>query len=197
VTDTGPTNVGPKGRAEPAHVPTVAPSGESTPSKRPSRRWLPWAAILLVVAVALGIALPLTLGSSSSTATPTPTPPSTARTAGLSGSYFSTTVEDSSLLFLRLVQVSTSLTGALTVTTASASHTRLVDHRYDVVGSATGTRFTLTIAPHAATRRTLRGTYASGVITIVLADGTKAALFRGTLADYRALVVHDMALLLA
>jgi hypothetical protein len=45
--------------------------------------------------------------------------------------------------------------------------------------------------------QSLKGTYASGVITIALASGTKVSLERGTLAMYRALVVRDRATILA
>lgn len=175
----------------------MTPGGTSPTPRHQPRRWLPWAAIVVVIAVALGIALPLTIGSSSSTVTPTPTTPTTNRAGGLTGSYFSTTIVDSSLLFLRLVEVQHTLAGALTVTTASASHTRLVDHRYNASGSVAGAKLTLTIAPGAPVPRTIKGTYTPSVITIALADGTTVMLHRGTLAEYRALVVDDRAILVA
>lgn len=186
------TDIGPSQSSGPSHVPTVAP----TP-RRPSRRWLPWAAIVVVVAVALGVALPLTLGSTSSTATPTPKSPTTSPGAsGLTGSYYSSTIEDSSLFFLRLVQNQSALTADLTVTTAAASHLRLVDHRYAVTGSVAGSKLKLTIAPRSTRPQPVTGTYASGVITIVLASGTRVSLKRGTLATYRALVANERSLLL-
>jgi hypothetical protein len=186
------TDIGPSQSQGPSHVLTVAP----TPP-RPSRRWLPWAAIVIVVAVALGVALPLTLGSSSSTATPTPKSPTTSPGAsGITGSYYSPTIQDSSLFLLRLVQDQSTLTGDLTVTTAAASHLRLVDHRYAVTGSLAGSKLKLTIAPLSTRPQPVAGSYVLGVITIILASGTKVSLKRGTLAIYRALVVADRSLLL-
>lgn len=186
---------GPTGPPDPSHVPVVAPEPASARNRSP-RRWLPWAVIVVVTAAALGIVLPLTLGSSSTTTIPTPNSPSTSpgTLRGLTGSYYSPTVQDSSLLFLRLVELQTSLSGVLTVTKASASHARLVEHSYTITGSVQGTAFKVTIG---SGTKTVVGTYSSGVLEIVLAGGTRISLHRGTLATYRALVVRDRTLLLA
>ena len=186
---------GPTGPPDPSHVPVISPRPASAAHDRSPRRWLPWVVIVVVTAATLGIVLALTLGSSSSITTPTPTSPSTSpgTLRALTGSYYSPTVQDSSLLFLRLVQLQTSLSGVLTVTAASATHARLVEHRYTVTGSVQGTAFKVTIGTGSTT---VFGTYLSGVLQIVLAGGTKLSLHRGTLATYRALVVRDRALLL-
>jgi hypothetical protein len=192
----------PAGPDGPPHVPIVTPSSSQKPSagrESALRRWLPWAAIVAVVAIALGVILPLTIWSSSSNATPTPTTPSTSTTAGaVSGTYYTATVQDSSLMFLRLAETQTALAGDLTVTTAGPSHLRLVVHHYLVTGTVRGDTLSLTVVRARLNgSQSLKGTYASGVITIALASGTKVSLERGTLVMYRALVVRDRATLLA
>ena len=129
----------------------------------------------------------LTLGSST-TAVPTPTSPSTAGNTltGLSGTYYSPTVQDSSLLFLRLVQLQSTLSGVLTVTRASASKDRLVARHYQINGKVEGRSFDVTIGPGT---RTVVGTYTSGVLSIVLADGARISLHHGSLTTYRTLVL--------
>jgi hypothetical protein len=192
VTDRGPTE-GPG----PSHVPTVAPDAGPTGVKRIRRPWLPWAAIVIVIAAALAIALPLTLGSSSSTATPTPKSASTSipDDGGLSGTYFSLTVEHSRLLLLQLVQLQTTLSGVLTVTRSDPTHTHLVDHLYAVSGSVEGPTIRLSIGSAALGSRNLVGTYGPDDITIY-SSSTHISLERGTVAMYRALVLHDRTALL-
>jgi hypothetical protein len=189
------TGSGTEGPTNPSEVPVVAPEPAIRVAKRQPRRWLPWAVIAVAVAVALGIVLPLTLGSSA-TAVPTPTSPTTAANTlkGLSGTYYSPTVQDSSLLFLRLVQLQSTLSGVLTVTRASASRDRLVARHYQISGKVEGPSFDVTIGPGT---RTVGGTYVAGVLSIVLADGTRVSLHHGTLTTYRTLVAHDKALLLS
>ncbi len=195
-----PTGQAGEHRYEPA-VPVLGPErGEPQAAaarrSRIPRRWLPWVVVVAVAAVALAIALPLALGGSSSSASPTPQAPVK---GAINGSYLTTTVQDSRLVFASLVQTGSGVSGSLTVTTSGPAHKHLVAHAYSVSGTVSGSVLTLTLTPIAVTTAalSLTATYASGTITATFGTGTTVTLRRGTLATYRLLVRQDRSALLS
>jgi hypothetical protein len=183
---------------DPPAVPVVAPEQEApevppTRVRRIPRRWLPWLAIIGVVTVALAIALPLTLGGSSSSVTPTPS------VGTITGSYLTTSVQDSRLVFAALVQTGSEVSGSLTVTTTGPARKHLVARLYTVTGTVSGSNLDLTLTPTTGTTAAsqLTATYVSGTITATIATGGTLTLRRGTLAAYRVLVKQERTTLLS
>ena len=175
---------------------TRSPTATTTRRPRVPRRWLPWAAIGVVAAIALAIALPLTLGGSSSSTTP---PPSVPARGTVTGTYLTTTVQDSRLVFASLVESGSEVSGALTVTTTGPAHKHLVTHLYTVTGTVSGSTLDLTLTSVTAGVTTLMfpATYAAGSLTATFGLGTTLTLQRGTLTLYRQLVKQDRAELLS
>jgi hypothetical protein len=184
----------------PTGVPVVAPENDDAqpaPARRSRipRHWHLWVAIVAVAAMALAIALVLALGGSSSSAGPTP---SAAVNGAITGSYLTTTVQDSRLAFASLVETGKAVSGSLTVTISGPAHKHLVAHLYTVSGMISGSILTLDLTPTAGTGAplSLTATFASGTITATLGGGSTLTLTRGTLAAYRLLVRHDRSALL-
>ncbi len=173
-------------------VPKVAPTRRS----RIPRPWLPWIAAIVVALVALAIALGLTLGGSSSSTTPTPTAPAN---GSVTGSYLTTTVQDSRLVFATLVQSGSTLSGTLIVTTSGPTHKHLVARHYHLTGTISGPtlHLTLTGVTGRAQSTQFTATYESGKITTGFGTGSTITLQRGTFASYRLLVKQDRTTLLS
>ncbi len=185
-------------KPQPTAVPVVAPGNDGLKTARRSRiprHWLVWAAIVAVAAVALAIALPLAIGGSSSSAGPTPS----AVNGAITGSYLTTTVQDSRLVYASLLATGHEVSGLLTVTISGPGHKHLVAHIYTVSGTISGSILTLTMTPTAVTGAplSLTATFASGTLTATLGSGTTLTLTRGTLAAYRLLVRHDRSAMLS
>ena len=172
-------------------VPKVAPTRRS----RIPRLWLPWISAIVVALVGLAIALGLTLGGSSSSTTPTPTAPANGSVAG---SYLTTTVQDSRLVFATLVQSGSTLGGTLIVTTSGPTHKHLVARHYNLTGTISGSTLHLTLkgVTGRAQSTPFTATYESGKITAGFGTATTITLQRGTFASYRLLVKQDRTTLL-
>jgi hypothetical protein len=180
---------------DPDTVPTV-PKVEPAEGERTPRGWIPWVVIGAVVVVAIAVALPLTLDSSSSTASPTPRTTAAAAATGVSGTYFTSSISDLSLLFLSLTQSGSALTGELTITAPGPRRHHLVTRSIAVSGSQEGSAVHLTLSAALDGVTSIGGTLSSKTIDFALPGGDTIVFTPGTLAKFRALVKKDRAALL-
>jgi hypothetical protein len=184
---------------EPINVPTAGTetaSSQTSPPKgqKKAPRWLLPVAVIVVVAIGLGVGLPLAFGKTSSTTTPPRS--SNSGSASMAGGYYSKTVVDSRLVYLKLKTSAGGFTGTLTVSSAGIAKKVVVNKHYKVSVTASGSNMTFTVTPAVDGQTTLTGTYASNAITVTIAPGESVVLQRGKYGAYRALVTKESSTLL-
>ena len=187
---------------EPPPPAGAAPSGpEGTPPSAPTgrsgqRRWLPWAVVAVVLVAALVASLVIVFGGSSSTATKKEKGKSGAHGA-LAGSYFTTSIQDSRLVFIKVKQVDDNVTGFMNVVAPNSDKQKVLTVKYKFTGTVSGSNLTLKVTPSITGLATVTGTASGDTISLTVAQGTTVKLEKGSQAHFKTLVKDQRTALLS
>jgi hypothetical protein len=148
----------------------------------------------VVLVAALVVSLVIVFGGSSSTATKTGKGGSH---GALAGSYFTTSIQDSRLVFLKVKQVGDNVSGIMNVLAPNSEKKKVLTAKYKFTGTVSGSNLSLTMTPSITGLANITGTTSGSTISLTVAQGTTVRLEKGTQAHFKTLVRSQRSALLS
>jgi hypothetical protein len=152
--------------------------------------------VIVVVAVGLGVGLPLAFRGSS-TATTTPPAGASGAVTDVGGGYYTTTVQNSRLVYLKLKKTAAGYTGFIAVAGANTARSAVSNKRYKVTATVSESNVSMTVTPAVDGQTTLTATFVSGTVSVTIGAGETYTLKKGKYAAFRSLITKETSTLLS